>query len=138
MKIYREIYRNTDFGIASIDGILNFVESKELKTILLRQKEVLDELNIKAKENMTPTEIEQAEPSKISEKMMDMSIFMDATVNHNSEHLAKKMIDGYNMGLNSVTKCINDFECDSDTLPSLATETCNVYEKCIKELRKFL
>ena len=48
------------------------------------------------------------------------------------------LIDGYNMGITSVQKCINGLNRDGVEIPELASDLMKTYDKNIKALRAYL
>ena len=63
---------------------------------------------------------------------------MSAMMNSEPSHIARMLIEGYEMGIVSMQKCINDLAKQGDTAPALAVELVKSYDRNIKALRKFL
>ena len=138
MKIMREIVRNTAMGAQSIDNIIDYVESEKLKNILLSQKEVMEDFYQKAARELSEAELEDAKTNPVQRAMLKAGVKMNVGINNSSSHIASMMIDGYNMGIESVQKCINDLTKDGLEIPALATDLMKVYDKDIKALRVYL
>jgi len=138
MKIFREIVRNTAMGAQSIDNIIEFVENERLKNVLLEQKEVMEDFYNKAASELSEQELEDAKTNPIQRTMLKMGVKMNVGLNNNVSHIASMMIDGYNMGIESVQKCINELRKDGVDVPALATDLMKVYDKDIKTLREYL
>ncbi len=138
MKIYREIVKNVAMGAQSIDNIMEFVDSDKMKNLLLSQKEVLEDFYQKAKSELCSCELEKAQTKPIQQTMLKMGVKMNAGINSSESHLASMMIDGYNMGIESVQKCINELEKDKVEIPLLARDLMKTYDKNIKALRMYL
>ena len=138
MKIMREIVRNTAMGAQSIDNIIEHVDSERLKNLLLSQKEVLEDFYQKASSELSEQELEDAKTNPVQRAMLKAGVKMNVGINNSSSHVASMMIDGYNMGIESVQKCINELERDGIDVPSLAHDLMKVYDKDIKALRAFL
>ncbi len=138
MKIYREIVKNTAMGAQSIDNILEFVEGDEMRNLLFSQKEVMEDFYQKAKVELCECELEKAKTTTFQQTMLKMGVKMNAGINSNQSHLASMLIDGYNMGIESVQKCINELEQDNLEVPLLAKDLMKTYDKNIKALRVYL
>ncbi len=138
MKIYREIVRNTAMGAQSIDNIINYVECDKLKNLVLSQKEVLEEFYQKAEAELGEKELEDAKTHPIQRMMLKAGVKMNASFDNSNSHLASMLIDGYNMGITSVQKCINELNRDGVEVPQLAHDLMKTYDKCIKNLRNYL
>ena len=138
MKLMREIVRNTAMGAQSIDNIISYVESERLKNVLLEQKEVMEDFYQKAANELSEQELEDAKTNPVQRAMLKAGVKMNVGMNNSSSHIASMMIDGYNMGIESVQKCINELRKDGVEVPPLATDLMKVYDKDIKALREYL
>lgn len=138
MKIYREILRNTAMGAQSVDNIIDYVDCDKMKNLLLSQKEVMEDFYQKAKQELSEKEIADAQTNPVQRIMLKAGVKMNAGINSSCSHLASMMIDGYNMGIESVQKCINELEKDGVDVPDLAKDLMKTYDKNIKALRKYL
>lgn len=138
MKIFREIVRNTAMGAQSVDNILPYVECDKLKNLILSQKEVMEDFYQKAKQELGEDELDDAVTKPFQRTMLKMGVKMNAGFDNSNSHLASMMIDGYNMGITSVQKCINELERDGVEIPQLARDLMKTYDKDIKALRSYL
>lgn len=138
MKIYREIVRNTAMGAQSIDNIFGYIECDKLKNLALSQKEVMEEFYDKAKSELGADELEEAKTHPVQRAMLKAGVKMNASFDNSNSHLASMLIDGYNMGITSVQKCINELNRDGVDVPPLANDLMKTYDKNIKALREFL
>lgn len=138
MKIYREILRNTAMGAQSIDNMMPYVECDKLKNLALSQKEVMEDFYQKAKTELSEKEIEDSQSKPMQRAMLKAGVKMNAGINNSPSHLASMLIDGYNMGIESVQKCINELKRDGVDVPQLAQDLMKTYDKNIKALRAYL
>lgn len=138
MKIYREIVRNTAMGAQSIDNMMSYIECEKLKTLVLSQKESLEDFYQRAKAELGDNELDDAKTKPMQRMMLKAGVKMNAGFDNSSSHLSSMLIDGYNMGIESVQKCINELNRDGVDVPQLANELMKYYDKCIKALRPYL
>ena len=138
MKIYREIVRNTAMGAQSIDNIIGYIDCEKMKNLVLSQKETMEEFYQKAKSELSEKELEDAQSTPVQRVMLKAGVKMNAGINSSCSHLASMLIDGYNMGIESVQKCINELNRDGADVPDLAKDLMKVYDKNIKALRAYL
>jgi len=138
MKIFREIVRNTAMGAQSIDNILGYIECDKLKNLALSQKEVMEEFYEKAKSELGAEELEDAQSHPVQRAMLKAGVKVNASFDNSKTHLASMLIDGYNMGITSVQKCINEMKRDNVEVPALAGDLMKTYDKNIKALREYL
>ena len=135
MKIFREIVRNTAMGAQSIDNILNYIECDKLKNLVLAQKEVMEDFYEKAKSELGEQELEDAQTNPIQRAMLKAGVKVNASFDNSNTHLASMLIDGYNMGITSVQKCINGLTRDGVEIPELASDLIKTYDNNINALR---
>ncbi len=138
MKIYREIIRNTAMGAQSIDNLLPYVECDKLKNLILSQKEIMEDFYSQAKTHLSEKELEDATTNPMQRMMLKAGVKMNAGMDNSPSHLASMLIDGYNMGIVSVQKCINEMYANDNDIPDLAKDLQKAYDKCIKALRIYL
>ena len=138
MKIFREIVRNTAMGVQSIDDIIDYIECDKLKNLVLSQKEVMQDFYQKAKSEISEKELCDSKANPIQRMMLKAGVKMNAGINNKPTHLASMLIDGYNMGIESVQKCINELSRGGVEVPELAKDLMKAYDKNIKALRAYL
>lgn len=138
MKIYREIIRNTAMGAQSIDNIIGYVECEKMRNLILSQKEVMEDFYQKAKSELSEKELEEAMTNPMQRMMLKASVKMNAGMNNSCSHIASMLIEGYDMGITSVQKCVNELNRDGVDVPQLAQDLLKAYDKSIKALRAYL
>lgn len=138
MKIYREIIRNTAMGAQSIDNIIGYVECEKMRNLLLSQKEIMEDFYQKAKSELSEKELEEAMTNPMQRMMLKMGVKMNAGMNNSCSHIASMLIEGYDMGITSVQKCVNELTRDGVDVPQLAQDLLKAYDKSIKALRAYL
>ena len=138
MKIYREMVRSTSMGIRAIDNVMRYVENDALGETMKEQKKALGEYCSQAKSELSEKEVSEAEGSKLSQTMIKASSAISAMVNSDSSHLSRMLIEGYEMGIVSLQKCINEMQNKQKEVPAAAKELIKFYDKSIKTLRTYL
>lgn len=138
MKIMREIVRNTEMGIQSIDNLCPYIEDEGLKKLVLEQQKKLQEIHDEADSSLSFDEREQAKSNIIQKTLLKAGVNMNAMIHSDASHVAEMLTEGYRMGIDSVQKCVNEMKKDGTEMPSLAGETLKFYDKCVKALREFL
>lgn len=138
MKILREIVRNTEMGIQSIQNLMSYVEHEEFRRLIMNQQDDLRNFYNRALNDLDCKEQEQAKSGFFEKTMLKMGVGMNAMFNSNLSHIAEMLIDGYIMGVNSVQKCVNELKKDGTEMPSIAGEVIDFYDKCIATLREYI
>ncbi len=138
MKIMREIVRNTEMGIQSIDNLCPYIEDEGLKKLVLDQQKKLREIHDEADSSLSVEEREQAKSNIIQKTMLKAGVNMNAMFHSDASHVAEMLTEGYRMGIDSVQKCVNELKKDGTEMPSLASEILKFYDKSVKALREYL
>ena len=138
MKILREIVRNTEMGIQSISNLMSHVENEDFRKVIMNQQDDLRNFYNRALNELDCDEQEQAKSGFFEKTMLKAGVSMNTMFNDSLSHIADMLIDGYNMGINSVQKCVNELKKDDTEMPSIASEILSFYEDCITDLREYL
>lgn len=139
MKILREMVRSTTMGIDAIDHILPYAGDDELASLMRTQQLSMSELREQAKRGLSEDEIAAAEGGKLAKTMLKASSTVSAIVNNGDvSHFAKMLIEGYETGIVSLQKCLNEMREAHEDVPACAKELLKLYDKHVRALRKFL
>lgn len=138
MKILREIVRNTEMGIQSISNLMSHIENENFRKVIMNQQDDLRNFYNRALNELDCDEQEQAKSGFFEKTMLKAGVSMNTMFNDSLSHIADMLIDGYNMGINSVQKCVNELKKDGTEMPSIASEILSFYEDCITDLREYL
>ena len=138
MKIYREMVRGTSLGIRAIDNVMPYAEDDALVGTMQEQKTALEKYCEDARSRLSEKEADEAEGSKFAQTMIKASSSISAMVNSDKSHLSRMLIEGYEMGIVSLQKCINEMQNKEKEVPAAAKELIKFYDKSIKALRAYL
>ena len=138
MKILREIVRNTEMGIQSISNLMSHIENENFRKVIMNQQDDLRNFYNRALNELDCDEQEQAKSGFFEKTMLKAGVSMNTMFNDSLSHIADMLIDGYNMGINSVQKCVNELKKDGTEMPSIAGEVLDFYDECIDTLREYI
>lgn len=138
MKILREMVRSTTMGMNAIDNVMPYVEDEALASLMSEQKEGMNSLLAEAKRGLSADEIAAAEGGKLGKTVLKASSAISAMLNGDTSHLARMLTEGYETGIVSLQKCINELQKSHEEVPVPAKELLKTYDKNIRALRKFL
>ena len=138
MKIYREMVRGTSMGIRAIDNVMPYAKDDALVGTMQEQKTALEKYCEDARSRLSEKEADEAEGSKFAQTMIKASSSISAMVNSDKSHLSRMLIEGYEMGIVSLQKCINEMQNKEKEVPAAAKELIKFYDKSIKALRAYL
>lgn len=125
-------------GINAINSIRSYVEDEELMHKVLCQREELKKIRDKAESMLTDEDAKDCQTGRFRQAMVKTNAFVTTMFDKSSDHIATMLIEGTNMGINSLQKSINSIEKDGESVPQLAFDLMNTYQKSLTELRSFL
>lgn len=138
IKLLRECDAGVKMGTASIDDVLDKVNSDGLRKLLSDCRE----------EHLTlAREIEQAldrfhddgkEPNPIAKGMSWMKTNMKLGVDNSDHTIADLMTDGCNMGVKSLNRYLNQYEAADEKAKDITKRLINLEEKLTIDIRAFL
>jgi hypothetical protein len=138
IKLLRECDAGIKMGIASIDDVLDNVQSDELRQCLkeCRDKHIAlqDDIQVLLKEYHD----DGKEPNPMAKGMTWMKTNMKMVVDGSDHSIADLMTDGCNMGVKSLRKYLNQYEAASEKTKDLAKHLINLEEKLVTDIKVFL
>lgn len=137
-KLLREVQRNTELGMTTIDTILDKIGDDEFSLQLSKQSLHYSEIHNKALDQILQNEGDVYRGSQISDIMLKGSIHANTALNVSKEHLAEIMIQGSNRGITSMWKAIKHNQLATDAAVELAQELVDFEQENIRRLREYL
>lgn len=138
MRIFEEIYKNADMGVVAIDGVLDHLENEQFRNELNCQREGLLQVRTRAAEQLDVDAVKRSQASFVEKGMLKSGIALKAMSDKTGECVAEMMIEGTNMGINSLQKEINKLNAKGEQVPELATELCTQYQNNLNQIRHYL
>ena len=134
------IYENVKMGADSIINLLPKVEDSRLKSDMSVQLSGYEKFASQARSELKEMGIEAEEKGLMTKTMarvgMEFSTMMDTSLSH----IAEMMIQGSNMGIVEMNKCINACErggCEGGAV-SLARDIVAFEEQNLERMKKYL
>lgn len=138
IKLLRECDAGVKMGTSSIDDVLDKVEKKEFKRLLIVCKEEHNKLESEIEKLLNEYHDEGKEPQIIAKGMSWMKTNMHLAVDKSDNTIADLMTDGCNMGVKSLNRYLNQYEAASERTKDIAKRLINLEEKLAIDIRKFL
>lgn len=135
-ELYREVHKNTQMAIDSINALKPYIEDKALKNLL--------NIQLKKYQNLA-TEIEYVcqkedctlEKSNVLDKVfLKGMMFISSLKNDSVSKIAERSIQGTNMGVINISRALNNVSDKVDT--SYADKLLGLYNNSIDHLRVYL
>ncbi len=138
IKLLRECDAGVKMGVSSIDDVLDFVKSRELKEYLTKCKDEHIKLNDEIQGALDRFHDEGKNPNPIAKGMSWMKTNVKLSVDESDETIADLMTDGCNMGVKSLNKYLNQYEAADEHAKDITKRLINLEEKLAVDIRKYL
>lgn len=138
LKLLLECNKGCKMAIGSMDQLLQYVRDEELKKIIIGYKDKHEKLEDESSELLKECGQEEKSPGVMAEAMSWFSTEMKMFMEDDNHQIAKILMDGCNMGIQSVCKYQNQYPEASRESLSLAKRLVHVEEDLMEELKKFL
>lgn len=138
IKLLRECDAGVKMGVSSIDDVLEYVDSNELKELLTVCKTEHEKLDREIDDLLNKYDDYGKEPAAIAKGMSWMKTNVKLAMNESDHTIADLMTDGCNMGVKSLNKYLNKYEAADEVSKDICKRLINLEEKLTVDIRKFL
>ena len=138
LKLLRECDAGVKMGISSIDEVLEYVSSSELREKLSICKDEHVKLKSETEEFLKKYKDEGKEPNPIAKGMSWMKTNMKLVMNESDHTISDLITDGCNMGVKSLNKYLNQYKAADEISKDITKRLINLEEKLAIDIRKFL
>ena len=138
IKLLRECDAGIKMGVASIDDVLDHVQSRELKNILVeckRRHECLKEDLEKALERFQD---DGKDPNPIAKGMSWMKTNLKMNLEESDATIAELMTDGCNMGVKSLSRYLNQYQAADEASKDIAKKLIHLEAQLAQDIREYL
>ena len=125
-------------GISSIDDVLSYVKSEDLKNKLTKCKDEHEKLNSEIGELLEKYHDDGKEPNPIAKGMSWMKTNIKLTMHESDKTIADLMTDGCDMGVKSLSKYLNQYKAADEVSKDIAKRLIKLEEELGKDIRGFL
>ena len=138
ITILREIQKNTQMAMSTIDTLLDKTDDSEFTMSLSKQSLGYAKIHNDAVEKLVEEQSGTYRTNQIADIMLRGSVHMGTLTNVSTSHLADMMIQGSNRGLTNMYKTVKHNALAQDMSVELAKELMDFEEKCIDKLKEYL
>ena len=138
VKLLRECDAGVKMGIASIDDVIDYVSSKELKQYLSECKREHENLNGEIQEQLERFHDDGKEPNPIAKGMSWVKTNVKLAVDGSDNTIADLMTDGCGMGVKSLNRYLNEYKAADEVSKDITKRLINLEEKLVIDMRGFL
>lgn len=138
IKLLRECDAGIKMGVASIDEVLDYVKSSELKELLSECKREHDNLNEEVQKLLDQYKDDGKDPNPIAKGMSWMKTNMKLSMHESDHTIADLITDGCNMGVKSLNRYLNQYKAADEVSKDITKRLINLEEKLAVDIRGFL
>lgn len=138
IAILKEIQKNTQMAMTTIDTILDKTSDDEFTVKLSRQSIEYAKIHNDAVEQLIEEQSGTYRSNQIADMMLRGSVHMGTILNISTSHLAEMMIQGSNRGLTNMYKTVKHNTLAQDRSVELAKELMDFEEKSIEQMKEYL
>ncbi len=138
ITILREIQKNTQMAMTTIDTLLDKTDDSEFTMSLSKQSLGYAKIHNDAVEKLVEEQSGTYRTNQIADIMLRGSVHMGTLTNVSTSHLADMMIQGSNRGLTNMYKAVKHNAMAQDMSVELAKELMDFEEKCIEKMKEYL
>lgn len=138
IRLLRECDAGVKMGIASIDDVLDEVDSSALERYLTDCKREHEKLKGEINTLLRKYHDEGKDPNPIAKGMSWMKTSMKMGMNDSDETIADLMTDGCNMGVKSLNQYLNEYKAADEVSKDITKRLINLEEKLAVDIRGFL
>ena len=138
ITILREIQRNTQMAIKTIDTLLYKTEDDDFTLKLSRQSIGYAKIHNDAVERLIEGQSGTYRSNQITDLALRGSLHMGTMLNISTSHMAEMMIQGSNRGMTRMYKTVKHNALAQDRSVELAQELMDFEAKSIEQMKEYL
>ena len=138
VRLLRECDAGIRMGVSSIDDVLKYVHSEELKKHLTDSKEEHEKLGRELEELLRQYKDDGKEPSAMAKGMSWMKTNVKLMMNESDHTVADLITDGCDMGVKSLSRYLNQYGAADEASKDLAKRLIAIEERLGVEMRDYL
>lgn len=138
VELLQECSAGCKMAIDSISQVQDYVKNPKLRNLMDAYNQKHDELQVRIRQLLGEYREEDKEPSMMAELGSKMKITMKMNMHPDEHQVAKLMMDGCNMGIQSVSEYVNKYTDASKEAQDIAKELIKAEEDFMIEMKQFV
>ena len=138
IKLLRECDAGIKMGVKSIDDVMDYVKSDDLKAELNACKDKHHELDRELQRELERFQDDGKEPNPIATGMSWMKTTMKLVMHESDHTIADLMTDGCDMGVKSLSRYLNQYAAADEKSKDIAKRLIALEETLGKQMREHL
>ena len=138
IKLLRECDSGVKMGIASIDDVMDNVDSEIFRRRLKTCRAEHDKLKTEIAAELIRFNDDGKEPNPIAKGMSWIKTNMKLGLEDSDNTVAELMTDGCNMGVKSLNKYLNQYKAADEVTKDITKRLINLEEQLTVDMRQYL
>ena len=138
IKLLRECDAGVKMGVSSINEVIDFVKSPELKSNLNKCKDKHEKLSSEINDLLNKYHDDGKNPNPIAKGMSWVKTNVMLSMNESDHTIADLITDGCNMGVKSLNRYLNKYEAADEVSKDIAKRLINQEQELTMNVRSFL
>ena len=138
IKLLRECDAGAKMGVSSIDDVMDYVKSEDLKRKLKECKQEHEKLTEEIVTSLNEYGDDGKKPAAVAKGMSWLKTNVKLAVNESDGTVADLMTDGCNMGVKSLNKYLNKYKAADERSKDIAKRLINLEERLAIDIRDYL
>lgn len=138
IRLLRECDAGVKMGVSSIDDVLDYVKSEDLKKSLSECKSAHEKLGNEITESLDRFGDDGKDPNPIAKGMSWMKTNIKLIMHESDHTIADLITDGCDMGVKSLSKYLNQYKAADENSKDIAKRLIALEEKLGQDIRGFL
>lgn len=138
VKLLRECDSGVKMGVASIDGVLGYVQDSTLKKTLSECKNEHEKLQKEIDSLLIKYHDEGKDPGAIAKGMSWIKTNVKLGMDDSDKAIADLITDGCNMGVKSLNRYLNQYEAAEEKTKDITKKLINLEEDLAIDVRGYL
>lgn len=138
MKLLQECSSGCKMAVESIDEVKEYTQDESLKKILDSYRRKHEKLEREASTLLLEAGRSDKEPGMMASIMSKFMTDFKLMMKNDSHQAGKLMMDGSNMGIQSICKYVNDYAQADDKAKDIAKRLVKIEEEFMLEMKQFM
>ena len=138
VNLLKECNAGIKMGVNSIDSVLPYVKSKEMKSALNTCKDEHAKLGDKTHGMLNKEGKDAKDPHAFARLMSEFTTKSKIIFDRSDASIASIMTDGCNMGVKSLSKYLNQYKAADESSKNIAKRLISIEVNLSEDLRSFL
>lgn len=138
IKLLRECDAGVKMGIASLSEVLDRVKSRDLQTILNKNKLEHEKLESEIQQKLIEFKDDGKDPNPMAKGMSWIKTNVMLGMNNSDKTIADLLTDGCNMGVKSLNSYLNEYNAADEYSKDITKKLINLEERLTVDMRDYL